>query len=261
MKMPEMWETKITKIKPNEIRVRGYRLDELMGQVTFSEAIYLLFTGELPDKKIARLLDAIFISSIDHGVSPPSAQAAIISTSTGAPLNAAVAAGILSINDYHGGAIHNCMNVLQSAIEGLKSKDGIDSVANEVVEGFLQSKNRMPGIGHRVHTDDPRTKKLFELASNAGVAAEGVAMINAIAGAFERRGKILPINVDGAIAAILVDLDLPAELANAFFMIARMPGLCAHAYEEKTTQKPMRYIQISFHTYSGHEDREIEERK
>jgi len=259
--MPEMWETKITKIKPNEIRLHGYRLDELMGQITFSEAIHLLFTGELPDEKIARLLDAIFISSIDHGVSPPSAQAAIISTSSGAPLNAAVAAGILSINDYHGGAIYNCMNVLRSAIKDLESKEDIDTVADEVVEGFLQSKNRMPGIGHRVHTDDPRTKKLFELASEVGVAADGVTMINAIAQAFERRGKNLPINVDGAIAGILIDLDLPTELANAFFMIARMPGLCAHAYEEKTTQKPLRTIQISFHTYSGHEDREFEERK
>ena len=257
--MAEQWETKITSVKTNEIRVRGYRIDELMGKLTFSQAIYLLFTGEIPDKEVSDLLDAIFISSIDHGVKPPSALAARNAISTGAPINAAVASGILCINDFHGGAIHNAMGVIQSALERAETPEKIETTAQEVVREWINSKKHMPGVGHRIHTNDPRTARLFELAEKAGISADGVRMMQAIARAFADQGKPLPINVDGGIAAILVDLNIPQDLANAFFMIARVPGLCAHAYEEKTTQPRMRSIQLDSHVYTGVENRSIEE--
>ncbi len=64
-------------------------------------------------------------------------------------------------------------------------------------------------------------------------------------------GKPLPLNVDGAIAAVLLDLNVPPALANAFFMIARLPGLVAHAHEERSRQKPMRQIHPTDVTYDG----------
>ncbi|MEM5776494.1 MAG: citrate/2-methylcitrate synthase, partial [Anaerolineaceae bacterium] len=203
--MAELWETSLTRIQPNEIRLRGYRIDELMGKMSFSQVIYLLFTGELPAKPVSDLLDAIFISSIDHGVTPPSALAVRNAVSTGAPLNAAVASGILCINDFHGGAIFNAMGELQNAIKQTGDDQAIEIAAKELVSGWLKTKRRFPGVGHRIHTDDPRTKKLFELADAAGVSASGVRMMKAIAGEFAAQGKALPVNVDGAIAAILID--------------------------------------------------------
>lgn len=101
------WTSAITKIAPNKIRLRGYSIDELMGRTTFSQAIYLALTGRLPSEPVGRLLDAIFVSSIDHGASPPSALAARTAASTGAPFNAAIAAGLLSINKHHGGAVED----------------------------------------------------------------------------------------------------------------------------------------------------------
>ncbi len=103
------WKTAITKIAPNEIRLRGYRIDELMGTISFSQAIYLALTGKFPSPQVGRVLDAIFVASIDHGATPPSALAARTSASTGAPFNAAIAAGLLSINQHHGGAVEDCM--------------------------------------------------------------------------------------------------------------------------------------------------------
>ena len=94
--MAETWKTAITQIKPNEIRLRGYRIDELMGEVSFAQAIYLALRGELPSPQIGRLIDAMLVSSIDHGVTPPSTQAARLTASTGAPLNAAVATAAFS---------------------------------------------------------------------------------------------------------------------------------------------------------------------
>jgi citrate synthase len=107
------WKTAITEIKPNEVRLRGYRIDELMGEITFAQAIFLALKGEFPPAGVAKLLDAMLVSSIDHGATPPSTLAARTAVSTGAPLNAAIAVGVLSINRYHGAAIYDCMGVLE----------------------------------------------------------------------------------------------------------------------------------------------------
>ncbi|HOF84051.1 MAG TPA: citrate/2-methylcitrate synthase, partial [Candidatus Aminicenantes bacterium] len=89
----EKWPTAITEVKPNRIMARGYLIDEMMGKISFAQAVCLILTGELPAPAVGKLLDAIFVSSIDHGASPPSALAARTVASTGAELNAAVAAG------------------------------------------------------------------------------------------------------------------------------------------------------------------------
>ena len=248
------WETAITKIKPNEIRLRGYRIDELMGAVSFSQAIYLTLMGEMPDKKIARLMDAILVSSIDHGATPPSALAARTAASTGAPLNAAVAAGILSINDFHGGAIHNCMLFLNEGLDLIK-REGLDTHSAAIT--MVTKTKRISGFGHRVHNNDPRTPKLFALAEELGLGGNAVNFIITVKEVLGEEGKDLPINVDGAIAALLVDLKIPVEYANAFFIMARVPGIVAHVYEEKATQKPMRKIDPVNHVYNGPEDKNL----
>ena len=61
----------------------------------------------------------------------------------------------------------------------------------------------------------------------------------------------MPLNVDGAIAAVCGDLGFDPALANPLFIIARVPGLIAHAYEEHGRQKPMRQIDPADHIYDG----------
>lgn len=250
--MTETWKTAITQIKPNEIRLRGYRIDELMGNVTFAQAIYLALRGELPSPAVGRMIDAMLVSSIDHGVTPPSTQAARLTASTGAPLNAAVATGVLSINQHHGGAIEDCMGVLQTIIQ--RSADTgypLDEVAPVIMNEFKAAKKKMAGFGHRVHRNDPRTTKLLALAGELGIAGKGVAAVRALEAAFAASGRPLPVNVDGAIAALLIDLEVPRELANAFFIMARVPGLVAQVYEEQTRQPPMRRIDPTESEYDG----------
>ena len=89
------WKTAITNVQPNKIRLRGYAMDQLMGKISFSQAIYLVLKGELPSPEVGRLMDAIFVSSVDHGAGPPSVLAARTVASTGADLHAAIAAGVL----------------------------------------------------------------------------------------------------------------------------------------------------------------------
>jgi len=247
------WSTAITLVRPNEIRVRGHRLDELMGQISFAQAIYLVLKGTLPAPEIGRLLDAMFIASIDHGASPPSTLAARTAASTGAPLNAAVAAGILTINRHHGGAVEDCMRIIQSIANRTQAESiPLEQVVGDVVAETLANKKRLPGLGHRLHTDDPRTTRLFSLASEAGLSGTGVTIIQTLACSLaERTGRSLPVNVDGALAALLFDLEIAPEQANAFFIIARVPGLVAHITEEQTRERPMRAIHPTDHDYNG----------
>lgn len=254
------WKTAITKIKPNEVRLRGYRLDELMGNISYGQAVYLALKGELPSENVGKLIDAILVSSIDHGATPPSTLSAITIASTGAPLNSAVASGILAISRYHGGAIQDCMGVLLQTDEIKKAKQlSSAKAAEEIVDEYRQAGRRISGFGHRIHTQDPRTQKLFQLARDFKISDNFIQIAQAIESALETRfNKSLPINVDGAIAAILCELEFSPMLANAFFIIARVPGLVAHVFEEQSRYKPMRAIHPQDHEYDGPEDRNVQ---
>jgi succinyl-CoA synthetase alpha subunit len=247
-----VWHSGITRIQPNKVAVRGYDIAELMGHVSFGAAVYLILTGELPSPAVARLMDAILVSSIDHGATPPSALNARSVASTGATLSASVAAGIMSINRHHGGAIEDCARQLK-AIADRAARDSIslEEAATRTLRTMSEAGERMSGFGHRVHTKDPRTARLFELAREAGVDGVHMQAARAVEKAFADAKKSLPINVDGAIGAILADLEMNPATFNGIFMIARTPGLIAHVIEEQTREKPMRRIDPVNHSYDG----------
>lgn len=250
------WKSAITKVEPNKLTVRGYRLDELIGRVDYAAMVHLLFKGELPDENKAKMLEAILVSSVDHGTTPPSVLSAITVASTGAPLNAAVAAGILAISKFHGGAIEDCMHALIETMEIAESKNiSYNEAVSEKIAAYKSAGKRISGFGHRIHTSDPRTERLFNLAEELKIAGKYIKLAQTFVDKFAESGKKLPLNVDGAIAALLCDMDFDPLLANAFFMIARLPGLVAHVYEEKIRYKPMRKIHPTDVEYDGAEDR------
>jgi len=254
------WKTAITKIEPNKLLLRGYRLDQLMGNYSFPQVAYLAIKGELPTPQIGEMIDAILVSSIDHGATPPSTLAAITVASTGASVNDALAAGILAISRLHGGAIEGCMEIIQKAIdEAEKSGKPMPEAADELVAQYRQAKKRILGFGHRIHTADPRTARLYSLAEELGIAGKHIEMAKCLEQALEKSlGKKLPINVDGAIASVLLEIGIPIELGNTFFIMARLPGLAAHIYEEKTRMRPMRRIHPTDHEYDGPPERSLE---
>ena len=237
--MAEKWKTEITNIEPNKIMLRGYPIDELMGKISFPQAVYLALKGEMPSKEIGNIMEAILVSSIDHGVTPPSALATLNAASTGAPINACLASGILSINRFHGGAIEDCMGHILDAIKIKEIKNiNNDKAALILIKEAKENKIRLAGFGHRIHTKDPRKAKLFSIVKENGAWGKYCDMIESIEDALEKNsGKNLPINVDGAIGAVLLELGFDKETANAFFIMARIPGLLAHVIEEKSTQK------------------------
>ena len=252
------WNTAITRVEPNKVAVRGYDIAELMGRVSFGAAVYLILTGELPSPAVAHLMDAILVSSIDHGATPPSAVAARTVASTGATLSASIAAGIMSINRHHGGAIEDCARQLRKIADRATSESiSLDEAAARTLAAMKEAGERMPGFGHRLHSKDPRTARLFELAREAGVDGVHMKAARAVEKSFADAKKALPINVDGAIGAILVDLGMNPAAFNGIFMIARAPGLVAHVIEEQAREKPMRRIDPVNHGYDGPAPRNI----
>ena len=247
------WVTRITRIEPNRIAVRGQKVDELMGQFSFAQVVYLILKGELPSESHSRVVDAIMVASIDHGVTPPSAVTARSVASCGVPLTAALAAGVLSIGRHHGGAVEGCMKALMGAVDEARSKKlPLEDAARNLVKKLKEEKKRLPGFGHRIHTEDPRTRRLRELAAESGLKGPYLEITECLEKALkESSGKELPLNVDGAIAAVLCEMDFPPALGNAFFVIGRVPGLIAHIYEETSTMKPMRTIVPSESQYEG----------
>src|SRR5688572_18147790 len=158
------WRTGLTCIEPNKILVRGYALDEVMGRLTFGEAIYLLLMGEIPSPGIGRLMEAMLVSFIDHGATPPSTLAARNTATAGAALRACVAAGLLGFGKYHGGDIESCMQFLDNGLDMVRKGATLREAAERLVEGCRQTDEAPPGFGHRFHTRDPRAGRLFQMA-------------------------------------------------------------------------------------------------
>jgi succinyl-CoA synthetase alpha subunit len=247
------WHTAITDIQPNVIRLRGQPIESLMGTANVGQVVHLALMGVLPQPNVGRMVEAILVSSVDHGATPPSTLAARTSASTGAALNAALATGLLSINRHHGGAIEACMLMLKQALDHQQhAGTTIEQSAAHLVRTYRAEKRRLPGLGHRIHSDDPRSKRLLALAEAEGIAGGATRMARAIVQALaEQTERTLPLNVDGAIAAVLLDMQVDPGLGNAFFMLARLPGLIAHIREEQTRERPMRVIHPRNVGYDG----------
>ena len=251
----DRWQSSLTEIAPNKILIRGYPVDEMMGRLGFAEAVYLLLMGELPTPAIGRMLNAVLVSSLDHGVMPPSTLAARNVATSGAPLKDCVVAGILAFGPHHGGDIESCMRFLDKGLSLVRG-------GKTLQEGVAQHEVP-PGFGHRFHTRDPRAARLFQMSLELELEGEHVRLIRACERALERDtqqlDRPLPVNVDGAIAAISADLGFAYELGNAIFLISRLPGLIAHAHEERSRQAPMRQIDPKDHDYDGARQRRLPE--
>ena len=262
----DAWRTAITRIEPNKILVRGYVLDELMGRVSFADTVYLVLTGELPSPDVGRLVEALLVSSIDHGATPPSTLAARNVATTGAPTRAAAAAGVLAFGSPlgGGGSIDACFHFLEQGLALVGEWVSYDDAARRLVEQSHASGQNPPGFGHRFHSQDPRAGRLLQLALELDLEGHYIRLLRSLERVLAERSHarkepVMPINADGAIAAVCGDLGLDAETANVLFMVSRLPGIVAHALEERQRQPAMRQIDPAGHTYDGPGERRLPE--
>lgn len=253
------WRTAIVNKDETHIWLRGYDITDLMRQAGFVETVFLLHRGRLPSAGERRLLDALLVASADHGAGAPScATARLAASGNRGSLSAAIAAGILAIGDEHGGAGEACMKMIADHAPAERRQGrSMEEAATRAVTEARETGARLPGLGHRVHTTDPRVAVLFDMASEVGVAGDGVAFIRALGAATARLIKPLPINIDGAMAGVLYDLSFPSAAGKLIFIVGRVAGLTAEVAEEHAREKPMR-IRIPVE-YDGEPARKIED--
>lgn len=238
----EPWRTGITTSDEKSILIHGYDVASLMQRATFTDTIFLLHQGRLPSKEERALFDAILIGVSDHGPAAPSAAAArIVASGNRRSLESAVAAGVLAMGDAHGGAALDCMQMIADGI-ALARRESIplQEAARRTVSDAKSGRRRLPGLGHRVHTEDPRTRILFEMAHTYELAGDGVAFMRAMEEAAREQIRQLPVNIDGALSAILHDLGFLPPVGKLIFIIGRVAGVTAQVMEEHKREKPMR---------------------
>lgn len=237
---PFHWQSAIAWKDKTNIRVRGYDVNALTGNLDFGQMLFLVLRGELPTPAQAAITNALMVNLAEHAMSPSSATVRF-ATSGGAELNAAVSAGVAAIGRLHGTSDRPANMYLD--VQRRAEADGLSlrEAAAKTVAEMRERGERMPGFHHAQHIRDPRTIRLFELADAEGVSgtysAIARAMEDATEGVFGRR---VWINGPGAMGAIGLDAGYkPIEL-KAMFIVARSLSLAAHSIEESTTQKGWR---------------------
>ena len=231
------WSTRIIDVQPGEIAIRGYPIQELIGRVRFPDMIWLMLRGELPSREQSDLLEAALVPGVDHGPHAPSIAIARMAVTCGLPLNGAMASAINVLDDIHGGAGQQCME-LDREIHAAAEADLV-SAATMAIERHQQAGEKIvPGFGHRFHPIDPRTGPLLDLVAKAESAGVVTGRYAAIGRGVEKalsamKKRHIPMNIDGVTAVIFCELGFEPELGRGLFVLSRSVGILAHAWEQK----------------------------
>jgi len=232
------WSTDIIDVRPGEIALRGYPIQELIGNAGFVETIWLMLRGELPTRAEAALLEAAMVASVDHGPQAPSIAIARMAVTCGARVNGAMASAINVLDDIHGGPGQQCMQLYLEIDAELGDGQDITRATRAVLGRRRDAGEKyVPGFGHRWHPLDPRTPRLLSLvdaaAGEGAVGGRFTAIGRAVEHAIsEGKPKRIPMNIDGVTAVIYCELGLTPELGRGVFILSRSVGILAHANEQ-----------------------------
>ncbi|NUZ08059.1 citryl-CoA lyase [Piscinibacter koreensis] len=234
----DWWSTSIIDIKPGRIGIRGYPIEELIGTLSFPQMVWLMLRGDLPSAEQGALLEAAMVAGVDHGPHAPSIAIARMGVTCGLPLNGAMASAINVLDDVHGGAGQQCMELLQAISDASPDAEPGPDVIAAVVDDFIAKNGKIiPGFGHRWHKVDPRSGRLLQMVRDAEAAGIVDGRFGRIALGIEallesRKGAPIPMNIDGATAVIYLALGFAPPLGRGIFILSRSVGILAHAWEQ-----------------------------
>jgi len=238
-RVSDWWRTSIIEMSPGKIRYSGYAIQDLIGNVSFAQMIWLMTRGELPSAGQGRLLDAALMSAVDHGPQAPSIAIARMAATCGVGLNNAMASAVNVLGDVHGGAGEQAVDMYQDIAARQDAGAAFEDAVRAGLDAAIDRHGKfVSGFGHRFHPVDPRAPRLLELVDEA--AAQGI-----VGGRFatigrgveaelaqRKNGRRIPMNIDGATAVIYAELGFPAPLARGLFCLSRSVGILSHAWEQ-----------------------------
>lgn len=235
----DWWTTDIIDMAPGEIRLRGYEIERLIGTLTFAEMIWLMTRGNLPTKEEAQLMECALVAAVDHGPQAPSIAAARMAVTCGLSLNGAMASAVNMLDDVHGGAGEQAVELYTWIDDAVSNGMMIDDAAAQMIDRWQAERTQfVPGFGHRFHKpEDPRAPRLLELVDRAAATGTVSGRFAQIARAVQtelnaRNGKPVPMNIDGATAVIYAELGFEGPLARGLFCLSRSVGILSHAWEQ-----------------------------
>ena len=238
----DWWSTSIIDMQPGKIRCRGYAIEDLIGRVSFAEMVYLMTRGELTHPEAAKLLEAALVAAVDHGPQAPSIAAARMAITCGVGINNAMASAVNMLGNVHGGAGEQCValyNAIADRLNGTRTSEQwlAEAVRAEIKILSERGISHVPGFGHRFHPVDPRAPRLLELVDAATKSGAVSGRFAAISRAIEAqlaaaKGRVIPMNIDGATGVVYAELGFPPPLCRGLFVLSRSVGALAHAFEE-----------------------------
>jgi citrate synthase len=224
------------------ITVRGHDLcRELIGKIDYTSYFWLLVTGTVPTEAQRFMADAVLVAIAEHGLVPSVVAARMTYAAAPEAFQGAVAAGLLGCGTVVLGSAEVCGRFLAECVADADAASPADA-ALRGVRALRAERKPIPGFGHPQHSEgDPRALLLLELAREKGVAGKHVAMLHAIREALpEAIGRPLPINVNGAIPAVMLDAGFPLAALKGISLLARAGGLIGHLQEE--SERPIGFI-------------------
>lgn len=235
----QWWQTEIIDMAPGQIRLRGYPIQDLIGEISFAQMIWLMTRGDMPSEAQAKLLEAALVAAVDHGPQAPSVATARMAVSCGLGLNGAMASAVNMLDDVHGGAGEQAVELYGLIHAAVQSGQALEQAVQEQVAQWQTERSPyVPGFGHRFHKpEDPRSPRLLQLVDDAREAGLVQGHYATIARELQRqlnekKGKPVPMNIDGATAVIYAELGFAAPLARGLFCLSRSVGFVAHGWEQ-----------------------------
>ncbi len=231
------WRTSIIDMAPGKIEFRGHPIQDLIGNVSFPQMIWLMTAARLPSADEAALLEAALVAGVDHGPQAPSIAAARMTATCGVGLNNAMANGVNMLGDVHGGAGEQCADLYYDINDRMVDGAAMQDAVQSGLDAWRSENGKIvSGFGHRFHKPvDPRAPRLMALvrdAAKAGTVSGRYADIGEAVQANLSARKRLAMNIDGATAVIFCELGFPAPLSRGLFCLSRSVGILSHAWEQ-----------------------------
>jgi citrate synthase len=237
----DYWTTRISRAEKGRIWVRGYPVEELIEHLSYPEAAFLLLQGELPDEREAALFDLALRSGMDQELINSAACAARFTASAfpDSPVPA-LASGMLASGSVTGSP----QEPAEMLIEAVRSKRAEAEAARQAVDRWLERRGSVPGLGHPIHKEaEPRAVTLRRVALERDGWRKHGQMLDAVeAEVAQRKGRRIPINLAGAIGALLADLGFDPLAIGGLGALSYGMALLAHIVEEIREGVPLRII-------------------
>lgn len=236
--------TSIATSDAKSITVRGLDVaSEVIGHLDFTHYFWLLVTGKPPTDTQKFFANAVLCAIAEHGLVPSVAVSRMTLAAAPEAFQGAVAAGLLGCGSVVLGSAETAGQFLASRIAAM-DREGLSEAeaAKAGVAALRANKQAIPGLGHPEHSaGDPRAIRLLALARDHGVAGRHIAMLEAVQRALpDVIGRTLPINVNGAIPAVMLDVGYPLEALKGISLLARTASLIGHLQEE--SERPIGFM-------------------